>query len=405
MRSLPTTWTRALAAATAVLLLVAGSAPAADASEKAAPEWPCFLGPNRDGLSAETGWKVWTDAPKVAWEREIGDGYSAVSVAGGRAYTMGGKDVVWCLDAASGAVVWSTPPSDAKAKHTQSTPAVAGGRVYALGMDGVVRCLSADDGKVVWTKDLPGDLGVTWGQWGPACSPLVRDGKVILDVGRLVVLDAATGAPELTAGSDTASYASPVVFTAAGKTCATSFNAAGLVVYDLATGKPLGRHPWKTSWDVNAAAPVPSGDRIFITSGYKHGCALLAIGALGLSLVYENKELAAQCQTPVLLDGRLYGVHGQQGSRGSLKCLDLATGRTLWETNHRIGGGLMVAGGKIVAMEDGGDLVIAEASPDAYKELARGTVLEGRCWTMPVLVGGRIYARNKDGKLVCVDVR
>ena len=374
-------------------------------------EWPTYRGPNRDGISHEKGWKVWTGSPKIAWKQNIGAGYSTVAVTGGRVYTMGGSSVL-CLNADTGEIVWTAGGGADSARrgrrssHTQGTPTVDDGLVYALGMDGKLVCLKADSGSPVWSKSLPSEFRVRWGGWGPAGTPLVLDDKLIMDVGRLLVFDKKTGALIRQAGADKSGYSSSVAFPFGGETCLTAFGASGLAIYRLSDGKELGSHPWKTAHDVNATTPIISADRIFISTGYGRGCTLLKLSAGGLTKIWENRSMANHAQSCVLYEGHIYGVHGQQGSRGSLKCLDFDSGRTKWEqTGLSVGGGLMIADGKIIALVDGGELLIAEAVPTGYKQLARARVARGKCWTVPVLAGGRIYCRSYAGELVCVDVR
>jgi hypothetical protein len=146
-------------------------------------------------------------------------------------------------------------------------------------------------------------------------------------------------------------------------------------------------------------------DQIFISSGYGKGCALLKASSSGLDVVYENKSMRNHCNPCVLYKGHLYGFDGQHNSRGKIVCMDFATGEVKWAERGLKVGGLMIADGKILAMIDGGELLIAEATTEAFKPLARAKVLGGRCWTYPVLCRGQIYCRsNVEGELVCLDV-
>jgi outer membrane protein assembly factor BamB len=157
---------------------------------------------------------------------------------------------------------------------------------------------------------------------------------------------------------------------------------------------------------VNTATPIVSAAGIFISSGYGRGCSLLKLEGESLKKVWENKELNNHCQTCVLCDGCLYGVHGQQGAKDSLRCLDLATGTVKWEKKGlAVGGGLTLADGKLFVMLDGGTLLVAAAAPKAYKELARAKVLDGQCWTMPVVANGCVFCRNHAGDLVCISLQ
>jgi hypothetical protein len=168
--------------------------------------------------------------------------------------------------------------------------------------------------------------------------------------------------------------------------------------------------PWLTKWECNAAMPIVDGNRIFISSGYGRGCALLELSAEGdaakLTQVYTHRKLKNHCNNSVLYRGHLYGFDGQQGSGGPLVCMAFDSGKIQWSQSGMKIGSLLIADGKIVALLDGGLLVIAEAAPGSYREIARAQVLSGKCWTSPVLAHGRIYCRNHEpGELVCVDVR
>jgi outer membrane protein assembly factor BamB len=197
-----------------------------------------------------------------------------------------------------------------------------------------------------------------------------------------------------------------VVFPHASSKLVTSFNGAGLAIYTLSQGKPVAKYKWETAYGVNTATPIVSGGKIFISSGYGRGCSLLSLEGDALMKVWENREMNNHCQTCVLAGGFLYGVHGQQGQKASLKCLDFETGTVKWDQEGlKVGGGLTLADGKLFVMVDSGTLLVAEASPKAFKELARAKVLDGQCWTMPVVANGRVYCRSHDGELACLDLR
>lgn len=382
------------------LLLLAAAAGAAD--------WPCYLGANRDLTSSEKDLKLWSgDAAKVLWKKNVGQGHSSVVVVGKRLYTQG-AGTVWCMDAETGEVVWTYPQVEAgKAKggETTATPAVADGQVFALNSDGSFLCLDADKGQLQWSKKVK-EFGVKAGGWPLSGSPLVLGDNVIMDLGVIFVLNRKSGELVTKIGTETAGYSSAVVFTRGNEKLVTSFDAAGLSIYTLADGKSVAKFPWETSYKVNAATPIISGDKVFISSGYGRGCAMLKLDGDSLKKVWENKEMNNHCQTCVLSGGYLYGVHGQQGQSSSLKCVELETGKVKWDQKGlKVGGGAMLVDGKLFVMVDGGELLVAEASPAGYKELARAKVLSGVCWTVPVVANGRAYCRNQGGDLVAVDLR
>jgi len=388
---------------------------AAIAGEPVATDWPQWLGPNRDGISAETGWRTdWAaNPPKVLWKAGVGQGYSAVSVAGGLLYTMGfadGKDTVFCLDAETGAEKWkhsypSGNPDEYLGPRMQ--PTVCGDLVYTLGRQGDLFCFERTTGKIRWQANLPSGLGSKPPRWGFACSPLVLGDNLIIDAGPMIALSKNDGKLAWKSGSDIPGYSSPVAFKLGGATLIAGFNDYGPHVVDAEGGKPVGRYRWETEYGVNSASPVIDGNLMFISSGYGRGAALFEVSQAGLKVVWENKNMRNHTNGCVLWKGCLYGFDGQVDA-GGLACIDFKTGAPRWSQKNIKMGGLMIADGKLIIMSSKGDLIIAGAAPDGYKELARATeVLTGdsKRWTMPVLSGGRIYCRNHGGQLVSLDVR
>jgi len=317
---------------------------------------------------------------------------------------------VWCLDAETGEQVWKQSYTSKPGSYPgpRTTPTVDGDVLFTLSRHGELFCLGTADGAVKWSKDLREEHGVgnEPNKWGLACSPVVVEDKVVLDLGKVLALNKTSGELAFAMGEDAPGFSSPVVFEHGGDRLVTSFNGFGLVLYSLTSRKAVARFEWPAKWNANTLTPVAADGRVFISSGYGRGCALLQLGEKGLTPVYRNETMSSECQTPVLHKGHLYGVTGVQGRKGELLCLDFATGEVKWKREGlRVGGGVMVADGKIVHMEDKGQLVVAEASPEGYKELARATVLDSYCWTPPVLANGRIYCRNSKGKVVCLDVK
>jgi outer membrane protein assembly factor BamB len=219
-----------------------------------------------------------------------------------------------------------------------------------------------------------------------------------------VALDKKTGKKVWASPSGIGGYATPVVFSRSGKKCVAVFGQKALYGADLDTGRELFRYPWETDYDVNAAVPVVSEGKMFISSGYKRGCALLDVARGGARKIWESRDMANHFGTSVLVRGHLYGITGNAG-RGSLVCLDMKSGKKKW--SQKLGfGGWTAAGDKLIVLTEKGDLVVAKADPSKYVEIARGRALKpkGKCWQMPVLANGRIYCRSSGGQLVCVDV-
>lgn len=391
-----------------------------------AADWPQWLGPNRDGISSETGWSSsWPgDGPKEVWRLSVGTGYSSMAVSDGRVYTMGNADktdTVYCLNADTGAEIWKHSYACASKggghPGTASTPTVDGGFIYTLSREGHVYCLKAESGDVVWSKHVIKDFGAKSPRWGYAASPLILGKKLILDVGMALAMDKSTGEllwktkdygdvwRDMKNHPQGGGYSSAIAFDLDGSERVAVFPAAGLVILDPENGQELMLYPWETPYNVNAATPLISGKEIFISSGYKVGGALLRIGDGNLSQIWRNKGTRNHFNNnghhkSLLWEGSIYGFDEKQ-----LTCLDWKTGEVKWTQKGLGKGSLMIADGKLIAMSAKGKLVIAEASPDGFNKLASAKLLSGPCFTVPVLANGKIYCRNLEGDLVCVDVK
>lgn len=380
-------------------------------------DWLSYRGPAQNGVSAEKGIATQfpADGPRVLWKASVGTGTSSITVSAGRAFTMGnrgGKDRVVCLDAKSGREVWKLEyPLDVDKRMfeggTAATPTVDGNRVYTVSHQGDLFCLDAATGRKIWYQHYQRDFGGRRPQWGFAGSPTVEGNLLLLDVGAkgasTVALDKATGKVVWKSGDDEAGYATPVVATLGGKRTVVMFKATHLVGLDLKDGRELWRTPWKTNYDVNAATPVVVGDRIFISSGYGSGCALIEISGGSAVQKWRNKNLKAHINSPVVSGGHLYGIDDQASANAPLVCIDFATGQVKW-SERGIGGALIAADSKLLVLSERGELIIAEESSAAFKPLARAQILSKRCWVQPTFAAGQLYCRNNEGDLVCLDL-
>ncbi|MBE0535852.1 MAG: PQQ-binding-like beta-propeller repeat protein [Phycisphaerae bacterium] len=374
----------------------------------AAADWPHWRGPDYDGISKETGFDAAAlgDGTKPVWEAEIGMGFSSVTVSEGRAYVTGNvgktKDVVFCFDAVTGKELWThsyPEPLDPKYYEggTSATPTVHDGKVYTISKQGKIFCLNAATGGVVWEKTVSPKPPT----WGFAGSGVIQGDLVIFNVGSAgLALNKNDGSVVWENGDGPSGYASAVPFVRDGKNCIALFGQKHVFGLEAATGKELWRSPWQTQHDVNASDPIILGDYVFITSGYNRGCGLIKLEGNTPKQLWENKKMRSQLSGPVLIDGYLYGIDENQ-----LACMDFMTGEVKW-TERGIGkGSLMAADGKLIVLSDKGMLYFAEPSPEGFKPISSAQILKGKCWTMPVLANGRIYARSGPGHLVCIDVR
>jgi outer membrane protein assembly factor BamB len=373
-------------------------------------DWYRWRGPDLNGISKEKGWNAqWpADGPKQLWKASIGTGFASFSVSQGRVYTMGNRnntDTVFCLDAHTGKVIWqhSYPcPLDPKFFEGGpcATPTVADSRVYTFSRKGDLVCLDAAKGSVIWSKNLNQELGLAIPTWGCASSALVEGNMVAVNMGSAgVALDRESGKVLWASDKSPGAYATPVPLMIGRDLCLAIFSRESLITVKAGGGQQLWRYPWKTSYDVNAADPIVAGDQVFISSGYDHGGTLLKVSGHGAEKVWENKNMRNHFDTCVLWQGHLYGPDDN-----GLRCLAFDTGELKWTCGEFGKGSLMIADGKLVALSEKGELMIAEPTAAEFKPIARAKVLTGKCWTTPVLSNGHIYCRNAVGDVVCLDV-
>ena len=396
------------------------------AAPASADDWPQWLGPERNGVSAEMNlMRDWPDAgPEVLWRVPLGKGFSAISAAAGRLFTMYADphgEFAVCLDAASGEKLWRVRTGDYY-KETQggdgprSTPTVDGDAVYVLGAEGLLFALEADSGHEIWQKDLAEEFGSEVPRWGFSTSPLVEGELLLLEAGGVegnflvnmvidrsanataVALDKKTGHAVWSALDDKMSYSSPIAYTVGGSRQVAFINAYALVGLSVEDGSELWRFPWKTRWDVSAATPVfLPPDRIFISSEGKGAMVRLSQG--GVAEVWRNSTMRNHFGTSIFREGHLYGF-----DKSLLKCIDAESGEERWKARGYAKGTLIAADGHLIVLGERGNLGLVEATPEAFVEKANVELMKGRCWTVPSLADGNLYVRDEE-EIVAVNLR
>jgi len=384
--------------------LLATNSPAAD--------WPQWRGPNRNGISSESVSASWpTDGPKVLWHASVGTGFSSISISQGRAYTMGNtnnEDTVWCFDPVTGKGLWKyTYAAQLGPQWYEggpgSTPTVCGNRVFTISKWGNVFCLEAANGTVLWQRDLRQD-GVKPNRWGFAGSPLIWGDLVILSAGSAgIALDRNTGRIAWSNGTNAGGYASPTRFVAGGKESVLIFAAKHLVALDPQSGHELWRQLWETGWDTNITDPLVYGGNIFISS-FTRGCGLFSVANGTPEVTYTNNVLYNHLSPGILAGDYLYAFNGEAKKDTDFRCLHVPTGQLKWAHKDPAFGSLILAGDKLIVLSEKGELLVGQASPAAFKPLARAKVLSGVCWTPPALADGRLYVRNARGELRCLEL-
>ena len=388
-----------------------------------AADWPQLLGPTRNGVSAETGLlESWPkEGPPLLWDKKLGAGFSSPVVAGGRViifHRVGDKEVVECLDAVKGKELWKFG-YDTKYvddfgfdEGPRSTPCIAGERIYTLGADGDLTCVELATGNKVWNRNVNADYKVRKGFFGVGTSPLVDDGKLFVNVGGreagIVAFDAANGKELWKATKDEASYSSPVAATINGTRHVIFLTRDGVVSLDPANGNVRFTLSWhsKNRNSVNAATPLVIGDQLFVSSSYDTGAFLGKIKDDKLEEVWKgNQVLSNHYNTAIPYNGHIYGIDGRQDiGVAQLRCIELSSGNVRWSESPFGCASLLLAEGRLIGLNEKGELLLIEASLAGYKEKARAPLLDKPCRAHLALSDGRLYVRDPK-RLVCWDVK
>ena len=381
-------------------------------------DWPNYRGPGHDNAVTAEGLDLsMHDAgARVKWRQKVGLGYTVVAAKDGLAYTAGwsdGKTTLLCFEPATGKKVWSFDYAIAQYDEVPNwpksneggpvvTPGIANGRLFHTTRDGRMFCLDAKSGELIWQNNFDDLFGVPQPRWGFSASPVIIDGLIYMDVGKIVAMDF-DGKVLWQTKDFTQSYSSPTPFTYEGRDYLAAFPLDGLVVVERKTGKVAAHYPWKSNQPCHATSPVvfDHGRRIFISSGFNTGGAVLAFDGDRLESVWENKDLCNTMATSVYHDGYLFGF-----DQKVLRCLDAKTGEVKWSQRGLGQGTLLAAGDTMLIMSEGGELMSAPMTPEGFKpgEKVR-LIFETRVWSCPTISDGLLFARGAFGDLVCVDLR
>jgi outer membrane protein assembly factor BamB len=398
----------------------AGSAP-----DAAPGDWPQWRGPDRSGVSQETGLlKKWpANGPERVWLFEdAGWGYSAPAIANGKLYTMGARErteFLLCLDANTGKKIWSTDIGplfeESRGDGPRGTPTVDGDRVYALGAQGHLICVNGADGKPLWKRTMQ-EFGGRIQAWGYAESVLVDGRQVVCTPGgfqgAILALDKMTGEPiwQTRDITDNAHYASMIAVDHNGKRQYIQLMGSAVVGLDSENGAVLWKSPWPGRTAV-VPTPIFHDGHVYVTSGYRVGCKLIKLDSgHRVADVYKNNLTENHHGGVLLFDGHIYGHSESNG----WVCQDFKTGELVWSERRALGKGAVTsAEGMLYCLdESSGAVVLAEASPRGWKEHGRFTLQpqsknrksQGRIWTHPVIAGGKLYLRDQE-YIYCYDIK
>jgi len=381
----------------------------------AAGDWPQWRGPNRDGISSETGlltsWPA--GGPRVVWKTTgLGEGYSSFSVVKGRLYTQGQRgdqEYVYVFDIKTGTKLWEVPTGrpyrEQRGNGPRGTPTIDGDRLYAMAADGKLVCLEVATGEVLWSQNVVQKYGASVIHWGMSESPLVDGNRLIVMPGgpgaSVVSLNKLNGELQWKTGSDSAGYSSAIVADVEGVRQILALSGQSAIGILEQNGELLWRYTKVSNGTANIATPIYYDGHVFVSSNYGTGCALLKLGPRTMSEVYFNRDMMNHYSTSVLVDGTLYGY-----SNNILTAMDFKTGKVLWR-NRSVGKGSAIYADKhLYVLGEDGVLGLVEASPSAYKEVSRFEIRKGDypTWTPLVISDAKMYLRDQDN-LTCFDIK
>jgi len=394
-------------------------------------DWPQWRGVGRDGHATSVGWEPSTlpKEAKAVWKVRVGPGHSSPIVFGNRVVYLDeseGQEFVHCLDRNSGRSLWKSALSssyqDEWGAGPRSTPFVDADRVYAQSCNGEFRCLSLEQGRTIWRVNFE-DFGVkflgskaqegTASRRGNTGSGLIDGPRVIVPVGStsqgtLFCFDKLTGKVLWKALRDEAAYSSPVLASPGGIRQVIHLTAEGLAGVHAETGEALWQVPLKTAAKRHAATPVVYGNKILVNS-YSIGVVCIELaprsGKMDATIAWQLKDQKINIASPVLVGQHLYS----QGANKDFVCVDVAAGALKWaQAGFGLGGkkdysSTIALGRRLLVLTEDGQLLLLDANPDQFRELARLQVC-GNTWSHPAYAGGRLYVR--DGReLACFDLR
>jgi outer membrane protein assembly factor BamB len=390
-------------------------------SNRAFDDWPQWRGPKRDGTSAERGLlKDWPAAgPPLAWRAAgAGTGYSSFSSALGRLYTLGARgntEYVMAYDAATGRKVWEVEHGrrfrNDRGDGPRATPAVDGDRVYAFGASGDLAALEAATGKVLWKLNVLDKFGGSNIPWGLSESPLILSDRIIVSPGgrsaAVVALNKTDGSVIWKSLNDEPGYSSAVLHEAGGVREAVYFTAERAIGVDVQTGKLLWSYNQVANQTANVATPIVRGNRVFLSSGYGTGAALLELtpgdSKTGMSArqVYFTREMRNHHASSVLIGDYLYGF-----SDAILTAMKFDTGDVAWRDRSVGKGSVVFADERLYLYSEGGVVGLAEANPAGYREHGRFRIQSGDLptWSHPIVSNGKLFIRDQD-TIYAYDVR
>jgi outer membrane protein assembly factor BamB len=386
--------------------------------------WRQWGGPDRnfrlETAELATSWPA--EGPEQLWSRPLGEGYSAVVVEDGTLYTMYRREndeVVIALDAASGTTRWEhaydAPILDdgnfgfwlsSAGPGPYSTPLIEGSRLFTVGVNGEFHALDRATGKVLWFHDLVEEFDLA-GYSGFASSPIAYGANVILPVGGrgqgVVAFDRQSGAVAWKNQDFELAPASPVLVDVEGEKQLVVFSAQHVAGLDPRNGDLLWSHPHPTEYGLNISTPVwGEGNLLFVSSAYNGGSRVIRLrrvdGQTTAEEVWFNNRMRIHFGNALRIGDLVLGSSGDFGP-AFFTAFDIHTGEEVWRERGFARAHLVYAGGKLVIVDEDGEIAVATATRGGLEVHARAEKLSENAWTPPTLVAGKLYVRDRKNVL------
>jgi outer membrane protein assembly factor BamB len=387
-----------------------------------AQEWNQWRGPARDGsVAAKNAPRMWPEQLRQSWRVEVGEGYSSPVVSGGRIFVNSRRDpdeLVMALNLADGKVLWTQkyPAAFKKneyavtmAKGPNATPLVNGKRLFTFGVTGVLVAWDTESGRELWKRDFSKSIDTSKIFCGTAASPLMVDGRLIVQVGsdihggKIVGLDPATGSSTWEWSGPGPGYASPVVIIAEGQSQIVTLTQESIVGLDAKSGKQLWSAPFPDEWHENITTPLWTGESL-IVSGTRQGTHAYTLkrtaGQWQATEIWKNPEVAMYMSSPVYADGLIYAHSSKR--KGQFVAVDAGTGALKWATEGREGehASLLSTPEHIIFLTNNAELIVAKRGQANFAVERRYEVAKSATWAMPLLLGKDILVRDASGVML-----
>jgi outer membrane protein assembly factor BamB len=413
-------------------------------TRKSGSDWPIFLGPTQNSVSTEKGiLTAWPkDGLKVLWETEMGMGFAPPVIGKGRLYhfdRFGDQMRLTCRTAETGKLQWKFEyPTDYVDLYRYSPgpracPTLDDDRVYIIGPEGMLYCLNALTGKEIWNVNTTKDYHVHQNFFGVGSVPVVEGELLIVPIGGspkgarpndlrlaqgdgtgIVAFDKKTGVEKYRISDELASYSSPLLATLDNRRWCFYFARGGLLGFEPASGKIDFHYKWraKSLESVNASRPILVGDKVLISECYEKGSAVLKVKAgakpeeIWTDDANDRREKALMCHwnTPIHVDGYVYGSSGRHEDEAELRCIELATGKIMWSQKRLSRSSLLMIEGHFLCLTEDGKLLLLKINPKKFEEVARwDTNLTQPSWPAPIVSHGLLYIRGDD-RLICAEL-